>query len=741
MKSLHYAPLALFVFAVCQESCFASDAKEGSITVTAAPAPYTVNNLDNSAKFAEPVLKTPRSVTIIPQQLLQDTHATSLVQALEYVPGIAFKSGDALARPGGDHPTFRGFDGTDALLVDGVRSTASQSRASFAIESVEVIKGSSAIYNGRGNAGGSVNIVSKKPYFAGPVTKLSASLGTDNYRNIAIDSNQPVNETIAARFNAMWQQNDKPKRNAVDYKRWGVAPSVLFNINTNASLLLSYYHFQTRDIPDYSVPFVNGRPLESSRREFYGLVNRDYIEYHVDTPEMIFSYDFADGSSIKNTTQYSQTHQQFIATSPKYNANLFGTGDGGIFMSAKTGDFRTKTFSNLLDYQKQFDLAISTHKFSAGLEYTREQNQRKSIMVRDANGYNIREFPSDKSAISILNGGLTFPYRCQENAFTCTRIGQWNSYNPWTGSVSFQQEPKYPPIKTTNNTISAYLFDSVTFADQFIVSAGLRLDHYDTKIQLADSTHSSMTRSDNLVNWQLGLLYNPIDTISIYTSYSTSASPSNADAIQGGIPDNIYNEFKPEKYQSLEFGVKWSAVNDRLLLSAALFDTSKKNGHISIAPNESAAVGKQQVRGIELSAEGNITDNLSLFAGYSLLESKILHGAYNKSARYSVEQGKRIPLTPQQSASLWTKYHIIPDLSVGAGLAWNGKIYTNADNSNVAPAYTTVNLMAKYQATRALALQINVNNLLDKKYYDTLYSGFATYAAGRQIIATVDYRF
>lgn len=756
MKSFHYAPLAIAVLACCQGSLFAATIPEKqTITVISTPGNYAPANLDNSAKFAEPVFKTPRSITVIPQQLLQDTNATSLVQALEYVPGMSFKSGDALARPGGDHPTFRGFDGTDALLVDGVRSTASQSRESFAIETVEVIKGSSAVYNGRGNAGGSINIITKKPFLGESLTTISGGLGTDNYRRTTLDTNQVINDHIAGRFNALWHQNDKPKRSAVDYKRWGVAPSVLFSFNDNTSLMLSYYHFQTHDIPDYSIPFVQGRPLKNSRREFYGLVNRDYIEYQTDTPEMIFSHDFSDGSSMKNSMQYSQTHQRFIATSPKFKAF---NGTPGLFLAAKTGDFRTKTFSDLLDYQKQFDFGLTSHKLSAGLEYTWEKNERRSIMVRDVNGYNIREYPEAENAKAMLNNGLMFPYTstsCQDqaNAFTCARVGKWNAFNPWTGSVSWQQESKYPPTSTVNNTVSGYLFDSMTIADTVIVSAGVRLDHYNTSITIQNIENTNLKRTDNLFNWQAGLLYNPIDTLSVYASYSTSSSPANPDAIQGGIPDPKTNDFKPEEYQSAELGVKWSPVKDQLLLSAAIFDTTKHNGYINISNELSSPgkrtdkvpAGKQRVRGIELSIGGNITKNLSLFAGYAFLDSKDLDGSAKENNKTHIvtnsSKGKRLPLTPEQSASLWTKYKFTPDFSMGAGLAYTGKVYTEASNMNIAPAYTTVNLMAKYRATKQFSVQVNVNNLFDRKYFDNLYGGFATYAAGRQITATVNYRF
>lgn len=120
---------------------------------------------------------------------------------------------------------------------------------------------------------------------------------------------------------------------------------------------------------------------------------------------------------------------------------------------------------------------------------------------------------------------------------------------------------------------------------------------------------------------------------------------------------------------------------------------------------------------------------------YSLLDTKI-----TQSTKPS-EIGNKMPLAPEQSASLWTNYNLTNQLSLGAGAAYTGKTYTNTSNSASVPGYTTVNAMAKYHFNKQTKLQVNINNIFDKKYYDTLYPSFANFGPGRQIIANVEYEF
>ncbi|EGM1627829.1 TonB-dependent siderophore receptor [Salmonella enterica] len=690
---------------------------------------YVSHLLDNAEKFPDPVKDTPRSIMVVPQKIIKDTNSASLIEALKYVPGISFKSGDALARPGGDHPVLRGSDATDAVTIDGVRNTASQSRESFDVDSVEVIKGPSSIYNGRGNAGGSINIVTKKPLIDYSFSKISFGLGSDNYKRITIDSNKSLSDRISSRINLMYHQNNKPKRSLVDYSRWGIAPSILVYFDNATSVLLSYYHLYTHDMPDYSTPFnkKTGRLLDSPRGVFYGQKNRDYIISHVDTPEIVFKHDFLNGATIKNTTLYSKTMQQFIATSPRISRQK--NEEQFLFLQAKSGDFRTKTFSNLTDVSDEFVLGSMLHKISTGVEYTREENKRKSIFLTV-------DDPDSGKRWNIRSQDKNFSCRDQGLAtYTCTAIGRWNAYNPWVGHKSWTQEEAYPATHTINNTFSGYLFDSINVTDNMIVSAGGRYDYFDTHTDVLQTSAPDINTHKGLFNYQLGVVYNPVESISFYSSWATSSNPANSNAIQGGIINKKKENFKPENYSSFELGAKWTPLSERMMFGIAWFDTKLKNGRFSVAPDESRAIGEQSIKGVEFNIAGDVTDNLSVFGGYSFLNTKITRSSKSE------EIGHKVPFAPKQSATLWMDYNFTRKLSLGMGANYTGKTYTSTSNNTFVPGYTTVNAMAKYQFDNKTKMQLNINNILDRKYYDSLYSGFASFAPGLQMIFNVEYTF
>ncbi len=700
-----------------------------TIVVRSFSSEYINNFMDSSQKFPDTIKDTPRTIVVIPHKLITDTNSSSLIDTLKYVPGISFKSGDALARPGGDHPTLRGFDATDAITIDGVRNTASQSRESFDIENVEVIKGPSSIYNGRGNAGGSINLVTKKPIPSVSFTKTSLGLGSDHYRRTTLDTNQELVDNITTRINLMWHENDKPERNLVNYSRWGAAPAVLISFNDVTSLLLSYYHLYSNDMPDYSTPFnkKTGELLKTPRHLFYGQKKRDFIINRVDTPEVVFNHEFTNGASIKNTTLYSKTTQQFIATSPTISklpqeSNL-------LFLQGKSGDFRTKTFSNITDFIYPVILGSMTHRVSAGVEYTHEENKRRSILLTvddpvTGKSWNIR---SQQKNFTCTSQGIP--------TFTCTPIGIWNPYNPWVGHRSWKQEKAYPATHTTNNTVAGYLFDSIDVTDTIHFSAGSRYDYYNSHIDILGNPKDDINTNNGLFNYQIGIVWNPAEQISLYSSWSTSSNPANSDSIQGGISRKSIESFKPEKFSSFESGVKWTPLQEGLMISLSYFNTKQKNGHFAIAPNESRAIGEQDVKGLEINIEGNVTDDWSVVGGYSRLDTKI-----TKTTKPS-EVGNNIPLAPRQSSSLWTTYNITNKLSLGAGVVYTGKIYTNTSNSASVPEYTTINAMAKYDVNKRTKLQVNINNISNKKYYDTIYPSFVNFGPGRQIIANFEYKF
>ena len=194
------------------------------------PAPH-------SPEYVAPLLDTPRSVTVIPQAIIEQTGADSLQDILRNSPGITFGAGEG-GQPLADRPVIRGQSSGNNIFVDGVRDTGGQQREVFNLEQVEIIKGADSVYSGRGSGGGSINLASKSPKLT-PFTNVSAGIGTDDYLRGTIDANMPLGETAALRINLMGAAGDVAGRDAVDYDKWGVAASFAVGLGASSTIVVS----------------------------------------------------------------------------------------------------------------------------------------------------------------------------------------------------------------------------------------------------------------------------------------------------------------------------------------------------------------------------------------------------------------------------------------------------------------------------------------------------------------------
>lgn len=280
--------------------------------------------------FVAPLLDTPRAVTVIPQQIIEQTAATSLQDILRTSPGITFGAGEG-GQPLADRPFIRGQASGNNIFVDGIRDTGGQQREVFNLEQVEVIKGPDSVYSGRGSGGGSINLSSKAPRLQNFI-RGSAGAGTDGYARGTVDANWQVSPTAAMRLNVMAAQGDVAGRDAVDFDKWGVGAAVAVGLGTPTTLTASYYHLDSDQMPDYGIPLytklagANGpRPdasgvLDVPYDSFYGLKARDYLTNTVDSLTLTADHRFSDTLAIRNVTRYSQTLNDYVVTNP---------GDGG----------------------------------------------------------------------------------------------------------------------------------------------------------------------------------------------------------------------------------------------------------------------------------------------------------------------------------------------------------------------------------------------------------------------------
>lgn len=690
----------------------------------------------SSQKYTAPLVDTPRSVTVIPQQVLKDTAATSLQDALRTVPGITFGAGEG-GNPQGDRPFIRGFDAQGDTYLDGVRDTGGQSREIFDIESVEVSKGPNSSFGGRGSAGGSLNLVSKLPkqqdFLNGGFT-----YGSDQTRRYTLDVNRQFLEGAAFRLNLMSHEQNVAGRDSVNYDRWGVAPSLTFGLGTPTRVNVSYYHMESDDLPDSGIPYgygsnapkaphVHDKPTDGGdSNNFYGLKDRDYRKTRADISTVSIEHDLNENMTLKNTLRHGNTGQDYILTQPddsQHNVSQFGT----VWRRANSRVSTTETTTNQTDLFGEFHALGFKHNYSTGLEFTGEETRVSS--------YNIAGNSSQ-----VCNPGAT-P--------SCTSLSNPNPNDPWTGSIT----RNYNGTNTKATSRAAYVFDTIELDPQWLLNVGLRYDTFDTVANTnavptaTVKARSKLKDSSQFWNWQAGLVWKPMENGSVYASYATSATPAGALVGEGAEGNPLTSDLQPEETVNYELGTKWNVFNDRLALTAAVFRTEKKNTRVLVDAMTYQNAGESRVDGLELGASGKITDKWQVFAGYSYLKSELVdagltgrNGAITAGAASA--SGNQMPNTPKNSFSLWSTYDITSKLTVGGGAFYVDEVYGDTANTVYVPSYTRYDAMASYKLTKNVDLQLNVQNLTDKTYYDKAYAAhFANQAAGRTALMSANFHF
>ncbi|MBX3563497.1 MAG: TonB-dependent receptor [Sphingomonas sp.] len=771
-------------------------------------------------KSTAPLVNTPRSVVVLPAQVIEQTGSASLSEALRTVPGITFGAAEG-GNPIGDRPFIRGFDGQGSTFVDGVRDIAAQTREVFATDQVQIVRGSDSTLGGRGSAGGSINIISKLPV-SGNFVRANASYGTADYKRFTVDLNQELGHNIGVRIAALYHDQDVAGRDAIWSRRWGVAPSLTLGLGTDTRLTAAYYYLESHELPDSGIPFLytlNNHPgtgaIETGpaigrittiggvtgtvdRSTFYGLKARDFRDATTHQALMRVEHDFGD-VTLRNTSRYTHNDQSYIFLLPDDSqGNVYGTaatnpttGAAGARGDVLTGGYvwtrgntrygYTDTLTNQTDLFGTFDTGSIKHSFAAGVEVSWEKARRGTFV--SANG----------STISPRCNAATIARFYCVSLFNPNPDAAWVNYASDTSTV-VTPIAKVLPIQETQNeakTVSVYGFDSITLLPSLILNLGVRYDRFETKVtpgQAATATSTfTLERKDNLFNWQAGLVFKPTSNTSLYASYATAATPPNALLGEGQEQNSLgttntpaalalLNSLKIEKTKSYEIGAKANLFDNQLALTLAAFQTDTDNARVTGPNNTVEFIGKRRIRGVEFSFNGNITNWLTVFGGYTHLDPKIVDGGFTaltaaavgaQAAKVvlvpSVNTGRQATQTARDSFTLWANVKPIEGLSLGGGAFYTSKQYGGyADNrtatqtsagvvtvnpatkvlSRSIPEYWRFDARIGYTISPNVELSVNVQNITDKVYFTQAYtSHYASIAPGRSAFATIGLKF
>jgi len=706
-----------------------------------------------SPKFTQTLQNTPQTVQVITGDLFNQQGATTLTEALRNSAGVGtFYAGENGNTSTGDTVYMRGFDTSSSIFVDGVRDLGSISRDVFNTEQVEVVKGPAGTDNGRSAPTGAINMVSKQAHLHDAVSG-TVSAGVDGQQRATADWNQTLGETSALRLNGLWQDSDVAGRDHVNNSRWGIAPSLGFGLGTDTRYHLNLLYLKQDNIPDGFVPTIGlpgwepqpgleqlaGHPVDPEN--FYG-TRYDHDDVTAQQATFRFEHDFSDTLKLSNIARWGKTEQDYLLTA---------------FMS--TGGNDADPLAGNIKWTDIDDLSSYTLKRS-NLTY---KNQENTILTDQLN---LRADFATGSVQHNLSTGLEFTREQQKSwGLAGTVDGNWtpaNLYRPdWNASgLSTHRTGAHSDGKTT--TSSLYLFDTLKFGESFMLTAGLRADHYKTEYANAAVCGGrggpacgsnpagtvipspTLEDSDTLVNWKLGAVYKPSEAVSLYANYALSQQPPGGNNFQLSEAANSANgvNMDPQEARTAEVGSKWSFLDDALALNVALFRTEVTNEITGSAAEGYYQNGQKTVEGVEISTVGRITDNWSVSAGYTHQKTQV-----DKGSLLTADGSNNLTYTPEDAFTSWTTYSFPFGLTIGGGVRYSGEMHRGTDGAKGTPAftksYTVYDAVASYAVNDHLVLRLNAYNLFDKQYVAAINKSGYRYTPGtpRTFLFSADFRF
>ena len=659
----------------------------------------------------------PQSVTVINRALMDSQGATSLADALRNVPGITI--GAAEGGTIGNNINLRGFTARTDIFVDGVRDRGQYFRDIFSLDAVEVLKGPSSMLFGRGSTGGVINQVAKVPSLKS-ANEITGTAGTNGSYRVTGDFNKALSDTSAGRVAIMYQ--DVPStRNVMENKDFGIAPSITNGIGTPTEVTLSALLVHNHDMPDYGLPAVNGRPAQVNEKNYYG-INSDRTVQDVIELNAKIKHKINDNWSLRNNTSFNRYNIDVIATGP----NSVGTVTGGVYTALPNVAFVSGNGAG-----NPTSLPLSSLAVALGA------HDRK---IEDQSVFNTLELSGDVGPEGFRHS-LLFGLEVGRDSYTnaaSTRVLPVVSLTDPTNILA-AGTPSATAPNTANAsavTIAPYVNDTITLNKWFKLVGGVRFDTFKASINNTVTVPTTASQTNHFTSVRAGAIFQPTDAQSYYVSYGTSFNPSlealTVTSGQQGLP--------PESNKSYEIGAKWDPFNGNLSLSTAVFQVEKTNARTQVSTGVYSLTGDIRVRGAEFGIAGRITKNWQVFAGYTLLNAKII----NASALDGT-QGKVPANVPRNSASLWTTYKITPQYEIGGGATYMSNRY--ASNTDVVSVgnFVRFDAMAAYHLNKTWDFRLNLLNIGNRQdNYDMVIpsdGGRAVPTISRTLLGTVAYRF
>jgi catecholate siderophore receptor len=633
---------------------------------------YVVDRSRTATKTDTPLVDVPQSVSVVTRDLMRDQSMQSLADVARYVPGAGMAQGEGNR----DTIILRGNHSTSDFFLDGARDDVEYYRDLYNLDRVEVLKGPNAMIFGRGGAGGVVNRVTRQANWE-PVREVTLQGGSWDALRGTFDFGDAVTDRFAARVTGVYEDSES-YRDGFTLERKGINPTFAFAIGEATVLRLAYEYYDYDRVADRGIPSLNAatavdRPFRSDPSTFFGDPDLSPTHATVNQGSVVIDHDFNDTVHLRNRTLY--------ADYDKFYQNVYAGGpvDPGtnlVPLAAYNNEQLRENFFNQTDLTFSFATGSVSHDFLAGIELGEQ--------VTD----NFRQ-------TGFFNGtDLLFP----------VDAGDPNVSVP----VTFAQSATDSDNHGRATIAAVYVQDQIRLSQQWLAVLGLRYDSFDMDFT-NNRTGENIQTEDDLLSPRGGLIYKPVEDLSLYASYSMTYVPRAGAQLASLLVTTA--AFDPEEFENVEVGAKWD-VNPALALSAAVFQLDRKNVIIPdpsnpTDPAASLLVDGQRTKGVELGVSGQLTDSWSIQGGYAWQDGHLTENL----------GGTELAQLPEHVVSLWNRYDLTPAWGVGLGIIHQTEMYASADNLVALPEFTRVDAGVFYAPSERLRMQLNVENLFDEDYY------------------------
>jgi catecholate siderophore receptor len=746
-----------------------------SVDVTAG-----ISDTVSMGKFTESLLDTPQTVSVIPQFVLKDEQNRTLMDAVRNVPGISLAAGESGAQ--GDSFTIRGFTARNDIFLDGIRDFGSYYRDSFNFDQVEVLEGPAGVQFGRGSTGGVVNEESKVPA-EDEFVNVQAQVGTDLTRRVTADINEPLPdlaEGAAFRLNAMANEGGVAGRPYAENRRFGLAPSISFGLNSPTRLTISYFHFTESDTPDYGLPwFFSQLAPGVNRHSYFGFPDENFLRTSDDILTLKANHTFSDKVDVHTIARWANYPRDVQITEPQICSNAS--------VSVPVGGYVASLPTSALNTAVTCPYTFATPP--AQMIVNRNQIQVKSV---EGDLWDQTEVTAHFKVAHVRNdfvggveGGqeISNPIRTSYtenkiNSVTPTNLVTPNPHDVFsgTGYISSITHVK-------SKSAGVYFVDTMKLGRFIELSGGVRWDYFDTLFNLyAPSTSvagaaltaaiAPISQTVHQPSYRAAAVFKPNSHGSVYFDWGTSFNPS-AETLSLSVATSV---LPPEENESYEVGAKYSFLNERLRVEGAWFRTEQDNARETDPNNSNNIVlaGNQRVKGVQASAVGQLGDGLNLVLGYAYLDSAVLF-----SKEFPTSIGYQLANVPKQTFNFFLTHNLPFKLSAGFGGNYVASRTASSTTPYVptsfgpaqtyalgsvpcatsetptvttcyqvlstamkqVPGYWVFNAMVKRPITDRLELQANVYNLLNRFYIDQPHPSHLIPGAGLSALIGANFRF